>query len=174
MKNVLFLFFFILIYGCNKPKTVLICGDHVCINNSEAKQYFEDNLSLEVKVIDSKSKKEIDLVEINLKSKPDETRKITLLNKKNIKKKLKFLSDKQIKEKKADLKKRKKKKKKLSKVKRNIKQVRLSKKIIQNVNKKEKMIDICTILDKCNIEQISKYLINQGKNKKLPDITIRE
>ena len=104
----------------------------------------------------------------------EECEEITILNKKNTKKKLKVLSDKQIKEKKADLKKRKKKKKKLSKVKRNIKQVRLSKKIIQNVNKKEKMIDICTILDKCNIEQISKYLINQGKNKKLPDITIRE
>ena len=40
--------------GCNKPKTVLICGDHVCVNKAEAKQYFEENLSIEVKVIKKK------------------------------------------------------------------------------------------------------------------------
>ena len=40
--------------NCSKPKTVLICGDHVCVNNKEAEQYFKENLSLEVKVIDNK------------------------------------------------------------------------------------------------------------------------
>ena len=44
-------------YACNKAKTVLICGDHVCINKAEAEQYFEDNLTLEVKIIDKKAKK---------------------------------------------------------------------------------------------------------------------
>merc|ERR1711991_220781 len=79
----LFLFFLILsLFGCSKPKTVLICGDHVCINKSEAKQYFEENLSIEVKIIDKKNKKEFDLVELNLN--------------KNTKKKLKTLSDKEI------------------------------------------------------------------------------
>ena len=56
----------ILLVGCNKPKTVLICGDHICINKTEAEQYFEENLSLEVKIINKKVKEEIDLVELNL------------------------------------------------------------------------------------------------------------
>ena len=34
--------------------------------------------------------------------------------------------------------------------------------------------DICTILEKCSIDEISKYLVKQGKEKKFPDITIRE
>ena len=61
--------------NCSKPKTVLICGDHVCINNSEAEQYFEENLSIEVKIIDNKNKKQIDLVELNLKENINEKKK---------------------------------------------------------------------------------------------------
>ena len=57
----------LLVSSCSKPKTVLICGYHVCINNKEANLYFEENLSLEVKIIDNKSKNVIDLVELNLK-----------------------------------------------------------------------------------------------------------
>ena len=38
-------------------KLFLICGDHVCINKDEADQYFEENLSIEVKIIDKKKKK---------------------------------------------------------------------------------------------------------------------
>ena len=43
-----------------------------------------------------------------------------------------------------------------------------------NVNKlPNKDIDICTILKKCSIDEITKYLINQGKMKNFPDITLR-
>jgi len=66
MKKILFFFIIFATYACNKPKTVLICGDHVCINKAEAEQYFEDNLTLEVKVINKKTKKKINLVELNL------------------------------------------------------------------------------------------------------------
>ena len=34
--------------------------------------------------------------------------------------------------------------------------------------------DICTILDKCSIDEISKYLVKKGKKMKFPDITERE
>ena len=54
MKIFLLSLIFLSVYGCNKPKTVLICGDHVCINKAEARSFFEENLSLEVKVIDKK------------------------------------------------------------------------------------------------------------------------
>ena len=43
MKKLYFNIFFF----CNwlfKPKTVFICGDHICVNKTEAKQYFEENL----------------------------------------------------------------------------------------------------------------------------------
>ena len=53
MKRLIFLLVIFTIYGCSKPKTVLICGDHVCINKAEANQYFEDNLTLEVRIIDN-------------------------------------------------------------------------------------------------------------------------
>ena len=174
-------------YGCSKPKTVLICGDHVCINKAEAEQYFEDNLTLEVKIIDNKAKKKIDLVELNLKSNSEEKKEISILNKKQTKQEIKILSNDEIEKKKVELKKRKEIKKKEIKDKKIIKQAKLDKsrekqktqnniiKTKEVVNKSdEKIIDICTIIEKCSIDEISKYLVKQGKEKKFPDITIRE
>ena len=57
--KILFFFYFFFLTNCSKPKTVLICGDHVCVNKAEAEQYFEENLSLEVKILNKKRKKEI-------------------------------------------------------------------------------------------------------------------
>ena len=37
----------------------------------------------------------------------------------------------------------------------------------------KEIIDVCKIIDNCNIEEISKYLINEGKNKKFPNIRSR-
>ena len=54
----------------------------------------------------------------------------------------------------------------------------LSKKNIKKpkkLNKKQKeLVDICTILEKCSIDEISKYLLDQGKRKGFPDITRRQ
>ena len=49
--KVLIILITLIIVSCTKPETVLICGDHVCINKAEAKQYFEENLSIEVKIV---------------------------------------------------------------------------------------------------------------------------
>ena len=44
-----------------------------------------------------------------------------------------------------------------------------------NVNKPRKnVVDVCTIIEKCNIDEISKYLLNRKKKNKFPDITLRE
>ena len=183
MKKLLLFLIMLTIYGCNKPKTVLICGDHICINKAEAEQYFEDNLTLEVKIIDKKAKKNIDLVELNLKSNSEGKREISVLNKDQTRKKLKVLSNDEIERKKAELKKRKKNKNKEIKrearlkksMRRSIwsKEAAIKGKII--VNKPgEEIIDICTIVKKCSIEEISKYLVKQGKKRKFPDITSRE
>ena len=43
------------------------------------------------------------------------------------------------------------------------------------MNKKNKeVVDVCTIIEKCSIEEISKYLLKQGKKKGFPDITERQ
>ena len=173
-------------HGCNKPKTVYICGDHVCINKSEAKQYFEDNLTLEVKVIDNKENEEINLVELNLKSNSMGEKEIRVVNKERTNKKIKVLSNDEIEKKKTELRERKKFKSKKIKKKETIKQVKLNQtreksKTLKDTNNKEKIVnkseeieDICTILENCSIDEISKYLVKEGKKKKYPNISIRE
>ena len=41
MKTIFLLSLFLVIMNCSKPKTVLICGDHICVNKQEAQQYFK-------------------------------------------------------------------------------------------------------------------------------------
>ena len=182
MKKLLFFFLVLSMYGCNKPKTVLICGDHVCVNKAEAEQYFEENLTLEVKIIDKKRSKEDNLVEINLNSNSSGKKEVSILNKKQTSKKLKELSNLEIKRKKAEIRKKKKlkdtkitKQAKLKEVKKKKKpqdSVIKTNKVVNNTSKK--ITDICTILEKCSIDEISKYLVKQGKKRKFPDITTRE
>ena len=182
MKKLLFFFLVLAMYGCNKPKTVLICGDHVCVNKAEAEQYFEENLTLEVKIIDKKRSKEDNLVEINLNSNSSGKKEVSIFNKKQTSKKLKELSNLEIKRKKAEIRKKKKikdtkitKQAKLKEVKKKKKpqdSVIKTNKVVNNTSKK--ITDICTILEKCSIDEISKYLVKQGKEGKFPDITTRE
>ena len=194
MKFIFFIFLFVLLHNCSKPKTVLICGDHVCINKSEAEQYFEENLSLEVKILNKKKKKNIDLVELNLKENKDGKKSISLLNKKNTNEQLKKLTkEEKNKIKKSISKKREEKrlaKKNNTQVKDEIdlkvttndkKAKAFNKKTYRNkisnkiVNKNEmQVVDVCTILEKCSIDEISKFLLEQGKKKKFPDITVRQ
>ena len=180
MKFYFLLLVFVIVCGCSKPKTVLICGDHVCINKAEAEQFFEENLTIEVKVIDSKEPKKVDLVEINLESNQESKKKISVTNKKQTNKKLKVLSKEEIKDKKKEVNIKRKKVKKLNK-----KKVYETKKTKDKPNKQnsiieskdvvntenKKITDICILLEKCNIDEISKHLVKQGMKKKFPDIT---
>ena len=111
MKFFLMILYILILVNCSKPKTVLICGDHVCVNKTEAEQYFQENLSLEVKLMNKKVKNEIDLVELNLEERQNGEKKISILSKKNTKKDLKILSDEEISNIKKKLKKKVKKKK---------------------------------------------------------------
>ena len=73
--------------------------------------------------------------------------------------------------------------KKSHKIKENVRNINIKKekKNEQNINSmkknvikiREDVFDVCTVLDKCSIEEISKYLIEQGKNKEFPDLTKR-
>ena len=44
-----------------------------------------------------------------------------------------------------------------------------------NLNKENKeIVDICTIIEKCSIDEITKYLLKEGKKRNFPDITLRQ
>ena len=186
MKVFFSLFLIILLSNCSKPKTVLICGDHICVNKNEAEQFFEKNLSLEVKIIDKKIKKEVNLIELNLKKDDSGARQVSVSSKTKTSENLKTLSKTEIKDLKRKLKKINKEKDEKQIVKNdtsvdlknynNGKKKEITKiKIKQNnVIKKRDMVDVCTLLEKCSIEEISKYLIKQGRKKDFPDLTIRQ
>ena len=176
MKKIIIFLFIFTLHACSKPKTVLICGDHVCINKAEAEQYFEDNLTLEVQIIDNKKKQNVDLVQLNLNSDQNNKKEISVLKKDNTEKKIKVLSNDEIELKKKELKKKKikqnKKTKQVAKLKKTTSDKNQKK---SRINKsKEKINNICLILKECNIDEISEYLVKQGKKKDFPDITARE
>ena len=183
MKKIILISLIFFLSNCSKPKTVLICGDHICINNSEAEQYFEENLSIEVKVINKKIKKQLDLVELNLKENQKGKKKITITSKESINKNLKTLTNEEV----AQIKNKIKKKKKANNVikevhieketveKLTLKKIKSHKNQMKDINKNQKnVIDVCTILKKCSIDEISKYLLKEGKKKGFPNITLRQ
>ena len=174
MKSLLIIVVLFSLSNCNKPKTVMICGDHVCVNKAEAKQYFEENLSIEVKIIDNKKSQEVDLIELNLNNN-QEIRKITVSSKNSTKKDLKKLSNKEVSAIKRDIKIKKDNKKISKEIINKEKNIKKDKIVNKNVNKNSKEpFDVCTILEKCSIDEISKYLLKQGKKKGFPDITTRQ
>jgi len=185
MKNLLLFFIFLILSNCSKPQTVVICGNHVCVNKAEAEQYFEENLTIEVKIIDINKKKTINLVELNLNDNSKINRKISIKQKISTKDNVKILSNNEIKKIKKNIKKKKKITKKINKKENKETEVIKEKNIINkkevkrivkrnNNEKKDKVLDVCTIIKNCSIDEISKYLLKQGKEKGFPDITIRE
>ena len=201
MKIHFFLIAVFFLSSCSKPKTVYICGDHICINKSEAKQYFEENLSIEVKVINKKKDKKMSLVELNLKENNSGRNQVMISSKQKTNKQLRSLSDAEV----VKIKKKIKNKKKVNKLnkekanKDNIKifskennlkeeKVKNTKTLIKKIAKSEKinnsnkivnkntneLVDVCTILEKCSIDEISKYLIKTGMKEDFPDITKRQ
>ena len=170
----------LLTQGCGGPKSVLLCGDHVCVNKKEANQYFQENLSLEVKIINNQKNDDINLIELNLRKEAGNKKIITLKKKDKTNKTIKRLSKKEIKIIKSKIKKEDEIKniakknitneKNLSKENKNLKDYEL----VRNVKKHNKnVIDVCTIVKKCSIDEISKYLLKEGKKRGFPEIANR-
>ena len=162
----------VLLISCSKHQSILICGDHKCVNKAEAKQYFEENLTLEVQIITKNKKTNYSLVDLNIKG--DEP-KIKVFKNKN-KKIVKKLSKEEVREKKAELKKKKKifkQKKELAK-----KEVVLKKKnkinTLSSYKSNGNSQDICIKLEKCDIDSIASYLIKVSNEKGYPNISLRE
>jgi len=180
MKNIVLIFIFFLSASCSKPKTVFICGDHICVNKTEAQQYFEENLTLEVKVLKKRDSKEPSLIELNL-SEPNQVNKQVFVSKKErTNKEIKKLSDNEKKKIISNVKKKQDNKKtaqkKTIKENKNTSKKNDKKRIVLNKSnkKKKEALDICKILKECTIDEISKYLIKDGKKRNFPDITKRQ
>ena len=185
---IVLMFTLFFVSNCTKPRTVLICGDHICINKAEANQYFEENLSLEVKLIDKKKLPMIDLIELNLRQNDLGDKAINVYSKENTKKEVRALSRIEINEIKKNITNKKNKKKitkkkiKVKTKKKEFKNVKEQKIITKNnkvankdMNKKGiNNLDVCTIIENCSIDEISKYLLKEGQKNKFPDITTRQ
>ena len=138
------LIFLLFITSCTSTKRVFICGDHECINKEEARLFFEQNLSIEVKIIQKEKEDYFNLVRLNTQNSDD--KKNIRIVKRNKNKKIKKLTKNEIVERKKEIKDIKEKLKK------------------ENNNS--------NIIEKCDIDEISKYLINKGKNKDYPNISL--
>ena len=169
IKIILFLFIIQCAGPLNKVEKVYICGDHKCANKAEAEEYFNNNISIEIYTIDTKKEDNeyIDLVELNLlKDKLATKNKIIV---KDEKKKI----DEEIKE-----------RKKLAKLKikgieKPVEKIKQDQAKINSIEKtktkKQKskitFIRICKNLEECDIDKISKIVMEIGKEKDFPDIT---
>ena len=164
-----------------------MCGERECVDKKEANEYFEKYLYLEVKISDKKKEKSPDLVKLNtdstkknkkIKFKPVNNKKLLELKKKEELKKQKKLAKikvmeerKRLKQEKKAYKLKKNKEKKLSQKKIvSKKHLKKEKKIKKSVNKIKKENKICLIPENCDIDEISKFLIEIGKEKDYPDI----
>ncbi len=193
-----FIFFFITIFlaSCSSTNKVYLCGDRECVNKKEAEQFFEENLILEVIFTDKKKTKSIDLVKLNtdtIKYNVNEKRKKTFFKlsskeKKAIQKQVK-LKEKKIK---SEIKKKDKEEKIQLSKKKSKPELEKQSNILDNLFKKNKSNnivkktdnkiknsmskvvkkdEICSIIDKCDIDQISEYLIKKGNDKEFPNLS---
>ena len=174
MRFFLFIIFLFLFSCSNKATQVYICGDHPCVNKKEMKEYFDNNISIEVFTIvpDKENEKKFTLVDLNLMQDGDSKDK----------KKSKNLSSVKSKE---DVKKIIKKRKKLTKLKLKENKAKGQKKVNKiskikpkNVfkgKKKEEItfVRICKNLEECDIDKISKIIMDMGRKNTFPDITVQ-
>ena len=79
MRKLLLLLLFLFIYSCTGSKTVFWCGDHACINKKEKETYFKKTMTVEVKKIRNKNKKNYSANEKILQQVKTDTKKNRLL-----------------------------------------------------------------------------------------------
>ena len=169
IKIIFFLFIIQCVGPLNKVEKVYICGDHKCANKAEAEEYFNNNISIEIYTIDTKKEDDeyFDLVELNLlKDKLATKNKIIV---KDEKKKI----DEKIKERKKLA------KLKIKEIEKPVEKIKQDQEKLNNIKKtkpkKQKskitFIRICKNLEECDIDKISKIVMEIGKEKDFPDIT---
>lgn len=160
MKFLFFLFFFLIsCVGFNNEKTkkIYICGDHECKNKKEIRDYFKNNISVEVYTVTSSKKKsqDIDLVQLNISDKEKKEYVALSTKEENIKKKIE-------------------KRKKIAKI--NLKEEKKVKKTQKKRKKKKSpsvtLVRLCKNLQECDIDEVAKIISEMGKKKEFPDLTV--
>jgi len=177
MRFFLFIIFLFLFSCSNKVTQVYICGDHPCVNKKEMKEYFDNNISIEVFTIisDKENKKKFTLLDLNLMKDGDNKDRKKSNNLSSVKsredvkkiiKKRRKLAKLKLKENRENKAKGQKKVDKISKIK--------SKNVFKG-KKREAItfVRICKNLEECDIDKISKIIMDMGKKKPFPDITVQ-
>ena len=156
MKYLIFLIFFLThcssITG-DKTQKIYICGDHECADKKEMNNYFKNNISIEVYTLSNSTKKNYDLVELNMTNEDKNKIVSTEIQRKKFKESLK-------------------KRPKIEKVK-----VNKGEKITRTkrrINKpKITLVRICKDIQECDIDEVANKIFNIGNKKKFPDLTIK-
>ena len=73
--NYIFFLFFIFLVSCGTGKKTYICGERSCIDKKEFKEYFAENLTVEIQVNNNKKKSSVDLVKLNTNNPTHKTKK---------------------------------------------------------------------------------------------------
>ena len=183
MRFFLFIIFLFLFSCSNKVTQVYICGDHPCVNKKEMKEYFDNNISIEVFTIipDKENKKKFTLVDLNLMKDVDNKDRKKSKNLSSVKskedvkkiiKKRRKLAKLKLKENKA---KGQKKVAKISKIKSKNAFKDKKKEPITKDKKKDPItfVRICKNLEECDIDKISKIIMDMGRKNPFPDITVQ-
>jgi len=200
MKYIFFLPFLLLV-ACMGNKNTYVCGDHPCINKKEFKEYFAENLIIEIQTQSpNKKNSTVDLVKLNTAT-FNSNKKGEIFSEKENKlrlkeEKAKLKEERKIKkiEKKNKIK-QKKKLAKISKFNKNDGSVMIDKTIDNNSSKidsskikikKDKVpkkevasnsvkientLSICSEIKDCDIDKIAELLIKKGSEKGFPNIT---
>ena len=63
MRILFFIIVSLIIVSCSSNKQVYWCGDHQCVNSNEKEKYFEENMIVEVKIIEKRSKEDLSSID---------------------------------------------------------------------------------------------------------------
>ena len=156
MKYLFFLIFFLThcssITGDNTQK-IYICGEHECADKKEINNYFKNNISIEVYTLSDSTKKDYDLVELNMTKEDKNEIVSTEIKRKKLKESLK-------------------KRPKVEKVKVNKGENITEAKV--RINKpKIVLVRICKDIQECDIDEVANKIFKTGNEKKFPDLTIK-
>ena len=172
MKKIHILVFFLLI-NCTTNK-VYICGDHPCKNKKEIDEYFKNNISVEVYVLEKKKEsiQNQNLVKLNLnqlKNEKEKKKELTFLNKRRLNK---IEQSKQTNSK-LKLKVEKQEPQNMSLNKKVNNQEKPKKIFSYKKNSSTKIVHLCKNLNECDIDIITKKVTDLGKGKSFPDINFK-
>jgi hypothetical protein len=202
-----------ILVSCGTVKKTYMCGDEQCIDRKEFREYFANNLAVEILTKKNKKKSSIDLVKLNTSNsksnnativstkeinnlKKKEKKDILKANKRRLKekRKAKKIEERNLLVKKKKIEKQKKNKEKgitLNKIltknevldsKKSIKKPNenqpstvnaVKEVIVLNNIKTEKQVNLCAVVNNCDIDKITELLLKKGKEKEFPNIAVR-